>query len=462
MTSRSLKSSLRVPGLLAAGLLCLGYAPPAAAADPEITGQPVSGLAANGEPFGFSIEAVGTAPLNYQWFRNGASLLSQTNSFLFFPSVTSTDAGTYEVVITNSVGSVTSAPVNLTLTSSAPRTTTTGTVTGGATATVPVLLSANGRENRLTFTLGFNTNIFANPSFLASVTNDAATLDTGRAGEGLVTGDVTLPAGQMFAPGRTEVGRLQFDFVTGSNPLAGGLYFTNASASATNLAFTTNATALLVNAVVSPQFEALTLAPALNRQSGLFEHVLRIGYPGAGTLENVDMLMSGLGLDSQTNLIRAHNATGLKTIGPDAEGFFEKVPYFSAGPLAGGETRDLTAEYYVTDHFTVPSPEYQLLVEPRTGFTVSASATPLNITTNRFVNGTFIIQWPSRSQYNYFVQYAPTMDDLVNSSTNARIVNPSVPGTGYSVQWIDNGPPKTESPPTAGSRFYRVLEFPVD
>ena len=35
-------------------------------------------------------------------------------------------------------------------------------------------------------------------------------------------------------------------------------------------------------------------------------------------------------------------------------------------------------------------------------------------------------------------------------------------GTGYDVQWIDNGPPKTEAPPTQGSRFYRMLEVPSE
>ncbi len=435
---------------------------PLAAADPEITAEPVSGLAAYGEPFAFSVTASGTPPLSYQWYRNGASLTAETNGTLFLASVTNTDSGNYQVVITNAVGSATSETATLTLSTTPPRTITTGTVTGGATANVPVLLSANGRENRLTFTLGYDTNVFANPTFAASVTNDAASLDTSRAGEGLVTGDVTLPAGQMFAPGRTEVGRLQFDFVAGTDPLAGRLYFTNASAAATNLAYTTNGAALLVNAVVSPQVEALTLAPALNRQSGLFEHVLRVAFPGAGTLDNVDLLISGLGDDSRTNRIRVYNAVGLKTVGPDAEGFYENVPFFSAGMLSAGETRDVTAEYFVSDHFTVPSPTYQLLVGARTGFVVPASATPLNITTNRFVNGTYIIQWPSRTKYNYYIQYAPTLNDLVNSSTNARIVDPPVPGTGYAVQWIDNGPPKTESPPTSGSRFYRVLEFPID
>lgn len=450
-----------LPGWVLAGLLVLGCGQPLAAADPEILQQPVSGLAGYGEPFGFDVLAAGTAPLSYQWYLNDAVLDSQTNRSLYIASVTNTDAGNYFVLVTNSIGSVTSAPVSLTI-ASPPRTITTGTVLGGANATVPVLLSANGRENRVTFTLGFDTNVFGNPAFVATPGAQASSLDTSRAGEGLVTGDVTLPAGAVFGPGRALLGQLQFDFLTGTNPLAGGLYFTNASSAATNLAFATNGVVLTAGAVVSPQLVPLTLAPALNRQSGLFEHVLQVAYPGAGTLENVDVLITGLGLDSGLYLIRVYNSIGLRTIGPDAEGYYENVPYFAAGSLAGGTSRNVTAEFYVSDHVTVPSPDYRLLVEPRTGFTVPSSATPLNITSARFVNSTFIIQWPSRSDYLYFVQYAPTTDDLVNNTTNARIVNPSVAGTGYAVQWIDNGPPKTESPPVDGSRFYRVLEVPAN
>jgi len=462
-TPRLPRAPLRAPPLrplLTAGLLTCVLTQPLTAADPDLTGQPVSGVAGLGEPFGFSVTAAGTPPLGFQWFRNNELLSGATNLFLDLVSVTNADAASYSVIVTNAVGSITSAPVTLTIVTP-PRTITTGTVLGGSSATVPILLSANGRENRLAFTLGFDTNVFTNPSFMPGVSG-SATFDTSRAGEGLVSAAVNLPEGEIFPPGRSPAAYLQFDFVTGTNPLAGGLYFTNASVTATNLAFTTNGTALAVNAVVSPLFETLAAAPALNRQSGLFEHRLRVGYPGAGTLENVDVLIPDLGNDSLTNRIRVFNSMGIKTVGPDAEGFFANAPFFSIGALAGGETRDITAEFHVSDHVTVPDPEYRLLVEPGTGFSVPAAATPLNITTNRYVNDSFIIQWPSRSTYQYYIQYAPTLDDLVNATTNARVVNPSVRGTGHAVQWIDNGPPKTESPPVNGSRFYRVLELPVE
>jgi hypothetical protein len=55
----------------------------------------------------------------------------------------------------------------------------------------------------------------------------------------------------------------------------------------------------------------------------------------------------------------------------------------------------------------------------------------------------------------YYVQYSSNVNAL---ATNPLTALPAVRGTGSRVQWIDNGPPKTVSPPASGTRFYRVLE----
>jgi len=38
-------------------------------------------------------------------------------------------------------------------------------------------------------------------------------------------------------------------------------------------------------------------------------------------------------------------------------------------------------------------------------------------------------------------------------------VFPPLYGTGGHLQWIDNGPPKTVSPPVNDARFYRVMKY---
>jgi hypothetical protein len=64
----------------------------------------------------FSVNAGGTPPLSYQWFRNGVSLGTQgTNTSLNLGFVDSDDAGLYSVRVSNSLGAVTSSNAVLTV-----------------------------------------------------------------------------------------------------------------------------------------------------------------------------------------------------------------------------------------------------------------------------------------------------------------------------------------------------------
>jgi hypothetical protein len=77
---------------------------------PSITAQPQKQLVNEGNPVTFSVTPGDNtkAPISYQWYDNGISMDSQTNaSVTFNPSVT--NAGGMTVIITNSLGSVTSS-----------------------------------------------------------------------------------------------------------------------------------------------------------------------------------------------------------------------------------------------------------------------------------------------------------------------------------------------------------------
>ncbi len=82
---------------------------------PSITGQPASNTIFVGQNSTFSVSAVGTAPLQYQWFKNGGLVQDATNASLSQPNSPFTGAGDYYVIITNSLGSATSSIVNLTV-----------------------------------------------------------------------------------------------------------------------------------------------------------------------------------------------------------------------------------------------------------------------------------------------------------------------------------------------------------
>src|SRR5439155_16353 len=53
--------------------------------------------------------------LAYQWRQNGNAISGATNTIYTIPSIVSSDAGSYDVVVSNPCGLVTSNPVTLTL-----------------------------------------------------------------------------------------------------------------------------------------------------------------------------------------------------------------------------------------------------------------------------------------------------------------------------------------------------------
>jgi hypothetical protein len=82
---------------------------------PGITSQPANVSVVAGGTATFSVAAVGSLPLTYQWRKDGAALSGATNSTLTLSNVQSANAGGYTVVVSNSLGSTTSNTATLTL-----------------------------------------------------------------------------------------------------------------------------------------------------------------------------------------------------------------------------------------------------------------------------------------------------------------------------------------------------------
>ena len=97
---------------------------------PSITTQPGSQMVTAGQTASFSVTATGTAPLSYQWNKNGAAISGATSSSYTTPATTSSDNGAlFTVVVSNSAGSITSSAATLTVPGTGP----------GTTATINVL-----------------------------------------------------------------------------------------------------------------------------------------------------------------------------------------------------------------------------------------------------------------------------------------------------------------------------------
>ena len=82
---------------------------------PAITSQPSSQMVNVGQPAAFTVAATGTAPLYYQWQKNGTNIAGATSATDTIAAAQLTDAGSYAVIVTNSVGSVTSSAATLTV-----------------------------------------------------------------------------------------------------------------------------------------------------------------------------------------------------------------------------------------------------------------------------------------------------------------------------------------------------------
>ncbi len=84
---------------------------------PSIVTQPANVTAKTGFNATLSVSADGTAPLRFQWFKNGVAYgPSSESDSLNLSSVQPADAGTYFVTVTNSAGAVTSSAATLTIT----------------------------------------------------------------------------------------------------------------------------------------------------------------------------------------------------------------------------------------------------------------------------------------------------------------------------------------------------------
>jgi alpha-tubulin suppressor-like RCC1 family protein len=98
------------------GAFSAGDAGTAGSATPPVVTTPPQSQTVNvGANVTFSVIASGTAPFTYQWRKGTNPIGSATGASYTITNVASTDAGSYDVVVTNGAGSVTSAAAVLTV-----------------------------------------------------------------------------------------------------------------------------------------------------------------------------------------------------------------------------------------------------------------------------------------------------------------------------------------------------------
>lgn len=119
----------------------------AAAAIPTITGAPAGLTVRLGREAAFTVTASGAQPMSFQWRKGTTPIAGATSSTYRIASVSKADEGSYSVVVSNSLGSVTSGPAVLTVESPVPVITSsprTKTVTLGLLGQFGVGVSGDG------------------------------------------------------------------------------------------------------------------------------------------------------------------------------------------------------------------------------------------------------------------------------------------------------------------------------
>jgi len=158
---------------------------------PSISLQPGSQSVTTGASVSFTVAATGTAPLTYQWRKDGTAISGATVASYAITSAQNTDVGSYTCVVANSGGSATSDAATLTVAipTAAPviaAQPTNATVTAGGSATLTVVvngtspLSYQWRKDSVTIpgatsaTLKLNTVQIADRGFYTVVVSNTA------------------------------------------------------------------------------------------------------------------------------------------------------------------------------------------------------------------------------------------------------------------------------------------------
>jgi hypothetical protein len=125
---------------------------------PAITSQPAGQTVVAGQTATFSVAATGTAPLSFQWRRNGVNISGAASPSYTTPATSAADSGAqFSVVVRNAAGGATSSNATLTVTaptrllSTNPSSLSFGSVNIGVSSLLTTTLTNTGNSNLTVF-----------------------------------------------------------------------------------------------------------------------------------------------------------------------------------------------------------------------------------------------------------------------------------------------------------------------
>jgi hypothetical protein len=202
----------------------------------------------------------------------------------------------------------------------------------------------------------------------------------------------------------------------------------------------------VASSIVSPAdmgILKLDPTPRLNLQSGLLSQRVTITNNNPLPIAGFCLAIKNLPADT-----KVQNADG-KTD--------EGIPLiFSAAPMEPGMSITLTVEFFIPSRNPNLQPDFQIsavyVVPP--GRSAPGGATVESTRVEVLDNGEVLLEFPSIPGAVYAINYSEDMKSW-------HRVSPTLTATANRTQWIDNGPPKTASPPSSvPKRYYRIVTQP--
>jgi len=426
----------------------------------------------------FSVNATGTG-LSYQWFEGTNDLSGQTNASLIFTNVVATNAGVYSVVVTDACGGTLTNSASLTvlpLPSIACASNKTVEL-GSVWAFDAPVATVDGSTNVIVTIVSTGTNTVGHCGNTFDATRTWEVIDScgnsAQCSQTVFVVDTTAPTVSILLPtnGAVFLAPANFTIVADAQDIGGAISRVHFFAGSSSLGITAfgpphsvvvsnlgagaytllaTATDACGNMGTSAPVHITVLANVplsvngpirLNFQSGFYQQTATISNPTQFALNAVGVMVYNL-----PPYWRVQNASFVTN----------GVPCILYNqPLASGASASVSISYFLgAGASTNAAPTLVAVAMSPTGGT-TVSGTPVAITREMFLNdGSFLINFNTSSNRTYFVQYSA---DLRTWNTCPYPVY----GSGYSVQWIDNGPPSTASMPDKGTpRYYRVVLVP--
>ena len=185
----------------------------------------------------------------------------------------------------------------------------------------------------------------------------------------------------------------------------------------------------------------VSISTQMNRQTGLREQILSLSNSTTATVPAYQILIRGL-----PQGVQVYNASTVREDGTAVVIILQPMQPFSG--------QQIVIEYYSATRLPAeinPQITTEVILNPPS--MGPGDGPSFNI--DRLIPlpaGGMLLEFTSQPGQSYVVEYSS--DAIAWRSSALRIR-----AAGNRVQWIDRGPPQTDSPPSANSsRFYRVRE----